>query len=165
MTVSRNPTHFRNTHRNPLNITPFFNTNNLLPPTNPNISVSAANRTFGGNSSSSFSSQVSGVTGPSRGLSSAAYLNKAYLQFQKPQRALAVLRQLQDTTYNNSRSTAANGYFHRTVAYGEQLNSNVAGPVAEPTPNGVQTTPLFNPNSVFAQKGANVGSHTRASLS
>ena len=164
MTHSRTPTHFRNTHANPVNLTPYFNTNNYVPVTNPNVSVSAANRTFGGNSSSSFSSQVSGVTGPSRGLTSAAYLNKAYLQFERPQRALAVLRQLQDTTYNNSYSTVANGYFHRTVAYGEQLNSNVAGPVAEPTPNGVQTTPLFNQNSVFVQKGANVGSHTRASL-
>lgn len=164
MPLNGNPTHLRQTHANPVNLTQYFNTNNYLPATNPNVSVSAANRTFGGNSSSSFSSQVSGVTGPSRGLASAAYLNKAYLQFKRPQRALAVLRQLQDTTYNNSRSTAANGYFHRTVAYGEQLNSNVAGPVAEPTPNGVQTTPLFNSNSVFAQKGANVGSHTGSSL-
>lgn len=154
MIVSRTPTHLRNTHANPLNLTPYF-TNNYVPVTNPNVSVSAANRTFGGNSSSSFSSQVSGVTGPSRGLTSAAYLNKAYLQFEKPQRALAILRQLQDTTYNNSRSTIANGYFHRTVAYGKQLNSNVAGPVAEP---------IFNKNSVFIQKGANVGSHTRVSL-
>ena len=164
MTVSRTPTHLRNTHANPINLTPYFNTNNYLPVTNPNVSVSAANRTFGGSSSASFSSQVSGVTGPSRGLTSAAYLNKAYFQFEKPQRALAVLRQLQDTTYNHSRSITTNGYFHRTVAYGEQLHSNVAGPVAEPTPNGVQTTSLFNLNSVFAQKGENVGSHTRASL-
>ena len=164
MTVSRTPTHLRNTLANPLNLTPYFNTNNYLPVSNPNVSVSAANRTFGGTSSSSFSSQVSGIKGGSVGLTSAAYLNKAYLQFEKPQRALAVLRQLQDTTYNNSRSTVANGYFHRTVAYGEQLNSNVAGPVAEPVPNGVQTTPLFNQNSVYGQKCANVGSHSRASL-
>ena len=164
MPLNGNPTHFRNTHANPINLTPHFNTNNYVPATNPNVSVSVANRTFGGNSSSSFSSQVSGVTGPSRGLSSAAYLNKAYLQFQKPQRALAVLKQLQDTTYNNSYSTITNGYFHRTVAYGEQLNSNVAGPVEEPIPSGVQTTPLFNQNSVYAQKSINVGSHSRASL-
>jgi len=162
MTVSRTPTHFRNTHVNPVNLTPYFNTNNYVPVTNPNVSVSVANRTFGGTSSSSFSSQVSGVKGSSRGLTSAAYLNKTYLQFEKPQRALAILKQLQDTTYNNSRSTAANGYFHRNVAYGEQLNSNVAGPVAEPTPNGVQTKPLFNPNSVYGQKGVNVGSHSMA---
>uniref|UniRef100_A0A6C0LFC5 Uncharacterized protein n=1 Tax=viral metagenome TaxID=1070528 RepID=A0A6C0LFC5_9ZZZZ len=88
------------------------------------------NRTFGGNSSTLFSSQVSGVKGGSTGLTSAAYLNKAYLQFQKPQNALAFLRPLQNTTYNNSHSTISNGYFIRSVAYGEQLNSNVAGPVA-----------------------------------
>ena len=163
--MNRNaPPHFRNTHANPHNLTPYFNTNNLLPVTNPSISVSSANRTFGGTSSSSYSSQVSGVKGQSRGLASSAFLNKAYLQFKKPQRALASLRQLQDTTHNNSRSIVANGYFHRTVAYGEQLNSNVAGPVPEPIPRGAQTVPLVNPSSVYARKGANVGSHTRASL-
>ena len=154
MPLNGNPTHLRQTHANPVNLTVQFDTNNLLPATNPNVSVSAANRTFGGNSSSSFSSQVSGVKGSSRGLGSAAYLNKAYLQFEKPQRALAVLRQLQDSTYNNSHSTVANGYFHRNVAYGEQLDSNVAGPVAEPVPYGVQTTPLFNQNSLYVQKGS-----------
>lgn len=162
MSVIKNPTHFRSTHANPVNLTQQLVTNNLLPPSNPNSSVSAANRTFGGTSSSSFSSQISGVKGPSRGLGSAAFLNKAYLQFQEPQRALAVLRELQNTTFNNSRSTTANGYFHRSVAYGEQLDSNVAGPVEEPVPNGVETTPLINPNSLFAQQGANISSRNRA---
>lgn len=101
----------------------------------------SANRTFGGTSSSSFSSQILGVKGPSTGLASSNYLNKAYLQFQKPQRALAKLKK---TTYNNSRSTVSNGYFHRTVAYGQQLNSNVAGPVKEPLPRGALRNRLFN---------------------
>ena len=128
MTVNSNPTHLRNTQANPINLTPQFNTNNYLPVTNPNVSVSVANRTFGGTSSSSFSSQISGVKGPSRGLASAAYLNKSYLQFDKPQRARALLRELENTTHNNSRSTIGNAYFRRGVVYGEQLNSNVAGP-------------------------------------
>ena len=74
------------------------------------------------------------------------------------------MRKLQNTTFNNSRSTVQNGYFIRTIAYGEQLNSNVAGPVHEPLRAGIQTERLVNPRSVYAQKGANVGSHTRASL-
>ena len=160
MTVHTTQTHTSNAHANPLNLTPYFNTNNYLPVTNPSIIVPSANKTFGGTSSSLFSSEISGVKGSSRGLTSACYLNKAYLEFEKPQRALAELKQLQDTTYNISRSTAANGYFYRNVAYGEQLNSNVAGPVAEPTPTGAQTIPLFNENSLFAQKGANLG-HTQ----
>ena len=109
MTESRTPTHLRSTHANPGNLTPQYDSNNLLPATNPNVSVSAANRTFGGSSSSSVSSQVSGVKGGSRGLSGAGFLNKAYLQYGKPHRALAELRKIQDTTYNSSSSTAANG--------------------------------------------------------
>lgn len=162
--TQRNPTHLRQTHANPINLTPYFNTNNLLPASNPNVSVSVANRTFGGKSSSSYSSLISGVKGPSNGLTEAAFLNKAYLQYEKPQRSKAILRKLQNTTFNNSRSTAQNGYFIRTIAYGEQLNSNVAGPVREPLRTGIQTKRLINPRSVYAQKGANVGSHTRASL-
>jgi len=146
MTVNSNPMHFRSAHANPINLTPYFNTNNLIPPSNPNVSVSAANRTFGGTSSASFSSQVSGIIGGSKGLASAAYLNKSFLKFAPPQRAHAELRPLQDTTYNNSRSTIPNGYFNRNVSYGKQLDSNVAGPIEEPTPNGVQTTSLINPN-------------------
>ena len=68
MTHSRTPTHLRSTHENPLNLTPYFDSNNYLPATNPSISVSTANRTFGGNSSSSFSSQVSGVKGYSQAI-------------------------------------------------------------------------------------------------
>ena len=128
MQVNTHPTHFRATHVNPINLTPFFKSNNLLVASNPNISYSAANRTFGGTSSSSYSAQTFGVKGSSRALSSATYLNKAYLQFPQPQRALAELRKLKNTTFNNSFSTTRNGYFHRNVAYGELLNSNVAGP-------------------------------------
>ena len=130
MTESGTPTHLTQTHANRMYLTLQYESNNLLPVTNPNLSVSSPNRTFGGYSSTLFSSRVSGVTGPSSGLTSASYLNKAYLQFEKPQKALAVLRQLNDTTYNNSRSNVGNGYFYRTVAYGEQINSNVAGPVS-----------------------------------
>lgn len=112
----------------PKNVTPYFNSNNLLKATNPSINYCSANRTFGGKSSSSYSSQVFGVKGPSNGLASSVYLNKAYLQFPKPQKALAVLKKLQNTNLNSSVSTIGNGYFHRNVAYGELLNSNVAGP-------------------------------------
>lgn len=157
MFLNENPTHLRQTHVNPVNLTPYFNTNNYLPVTNPNVSVSSANRTFGGYSSSLFSSNdKKGIKGPSRGLASANYLNKAYLQYKKPQKALAELIEIQDTTYNNSRSTVANGYFQRYTAYGKLLNSNVAGPIPESTPKWVQTTLLLNANSVYSRKGANV---------
>ena len=97
--------------------------------TNPNVAVSYAYRTVGGTSSAQSSSQVYGVKGPSSGLASSAYLNKAYLKYNKPQRSLAVTRELKNTTYNSSLSTIQNGYFYRNVAYGQQLDSNVAGPV------------------------------------
>ena len=70
------------------------------------------------------------------------------------------ITQFEQTTNNNSRSTIPNGYFHRYVGYGELLNSNVpGGPIPEPTPTGAQTTPLVNPNSVYAQKNAPVSSY------
>ena len=127
MAQNKNPTHLIS-HANPINLTPQSTANNLLKATNPSVNYSSANRTFGGKSSSSYSTQVFGVKGTSKSLASSVYLNKAYLQFPKPQKALAVLKKLQNTNLNSSVSTIGNGYFHRNIAYGELLNSNVAGP-------------------------------------
>jgi hypothetical protein len=150
------PTHLRETVENNNNlITPQYN-NNIISATNPNVSFTISNRTFGGTSSASYSSQVYGVKGSSRGLGTAGFLNKAELQYDKPQRSLALPRG-NIPTYNKSNSTVPNGYFIRNVNYGEQLDSNVSGPQQEPVPSGVQTVPLVNPNSVYAQKVFRVG--------
>ena len=141
---------------NPYDVTPFFNTNNYVTVTNPNVSPPVSNRTFGGTSSNLFQSQVFGVKGGSRGLASAGYFNKTYLLIQKPQRALTGNFN-GSITYNNSRSTLPNGYFYRTDAYGRQLDSNVPGPVKEPIPLGLQVTPLINRNSLLWSKGPNQG--------
>jgi len=157
-------THLSNLLDNPVYITPWFDRNDYLPVTNPNVSPPSANRTFGGTSSSSTSTQVYGVKGSSRGIASAEYINKAYLQFGKPQRALAVLRAINDPTINNAKAIVGNGYFNRLDTYGEQLNSNVAGPVIEPTRIGIQTTPLYNPNSLYSQKTSYLGSNYKPTL-
>ena len=117
-----NPTHLRQTHVNPVNLTTHFNTNNYLPVTNPNISVSSANRTFGGSSSSAFSSKATGIKGSSRCIASAGYFNKAYIKNSDPKKYLALNSKV---TYNNSRSIIRNGYFIRYDEYGKLLNSNI----------------------------------------
>lgn len=75
-----------------------------------------------GASNGLFSSSINGVHGGSRSLYSSNNLNKAFLQ-NKPQNAKATQKQ----TYNSSKSLLPNGYYFRSIATGQQLDSNRTG--------------------------------------
>lgn len=136
-------------------ILPNPQSSDILNQSNPNIVVQVANRTFGGTSSAHSSSIVNGVKGGSHGLASATYLNKGYSQYAKPQKTNSTILYL-DTNKNITTSTLGNGYFIRNNNYGRILDSNVSGPISEPNPPGSTNNLLVNPNSVYAQKGANL---------